>query len=133
MLAHIWSLSDIQNRGKLNADEFAVAMHLIYQKINGHDLPRSLPEDLVPPSQRDLKDLTNLAKLDAIQQKTMKRISPSSSLMGLVGMEPVLPAQVSQIENEEQRESLLKRVEERRKELAGINEEIGIMHLIRTV
>ncbi|KAI8805746.1 hypothetical protein BJ742DRAFT_774739 [Cladochytrium replicatum] len=43
---------DTHNVGKLNGDEFAVAMHLIYRKLNGHDLPKTLPPELVPPSTR---------------------------------------------------------------------------------
>ncbi|KAJ3359208.1 actin organization and endocytosis protein, partial [Kappamyces sp. JEL0680] len=80
MLAHIWNLADIQKRGKLNSDEFAVAMHLIYQKLNGVDLPSTLPQNLIPPSQKELSALSDLAKLDALQQQPIRRISPSSSL-----------------------------------------------------
>ncbi|KAL7749560.1 hypothetical protein RI367_005116 [Sorochytrium milnesiophthora] len=54
VLQHIWSLADVHNSGKLNADEFAVAMHLIYKKLNNIDLPTALPQELIPPSQRTL-------------------------------------------------------------------------------
>ena len=50
-------LADIHDAGKLNADEFAVAMHLVHKKLLGQDLPSSLPTELIPPSQRDF-DLT---------------------------------------------------------------------------
>ncbi len=38
--------------GMLDADEFALAMHLMNIKLEGHDLPSELPNHLVPPSKR---------------------------------------------------------------------------------
>jgi len=51
-LATIWDLSDIKHEGKLDREMFAVAMHLINNKLAGKDLPASLPNSLVPPSLR---------------------------------------------------------------------------------
>ena len=55
-LAQIWDLADINSEGRLNRDEFAVAMYLIKQqrsKTAGRDiLPQSLPPNLIPPSMR---------------------------------------------------------------------------------
>jgi hypothetical protein len=36
-LKQIWDLSDSNKNGKLNQNEFFIAMHLIYRKINGYD------------------------------------------------------------------------------------------------
>jgi hypothetical protein len=47
MLAHIWSLADIHQRGKLDHQEFAVAMWLIHQRLQGKDIPSTLPLELV--------------------------------------------------------------------------------------
>jgi len=55
-LEKIWTLSDSNDRGRLNLDEFAVAMHLIYRKLNGYPVPNRLPPELVPPSTRNLND-----------------------------------------------------------------------------
>ena len=52
VLAHIWDLSDIRQRGQLTRDEFAVAMHLIRTKLGGKDLPETLPANLIPTSMR---------------------------------------------------------------------------------
>ena len=52
-LGKIWKLSDIDKDGMLDVDEFALAMHLINIKMEGHDIPTELPEHLVPPSKRD--------------------------------------------------------------------------------
>jgi len=50
ILGKIWKLSDIDRDGMLDADEFALAMHLVALKLDGHELPTELPEHLVPPS-----------------------------------------------------------------------------------
>ncbi|XP_037501298.1 EH domain-containing protein 3 [Rhipicephalus sanguineus] len=52
VLGKVWKLSDLDKDGMLDADEFALAMHLISVKVAGHDLPTELPEHLVPPSKR---------------------------------------------------------------------------------
>ncbi|CAO3629106.1 unnamed protein product [Cunninghamella blakesleeana] len=49
-LMKIWSLADKDNKGSLDADEFAIAMHLIYRKLNNFDIPNILPTELAPPS-----------------------------------------------------------------------------------
>ncbi|KLT43529.1 hypothetical protein CC85DRAFT_284451 [Cutaneotrichosporon oleaginosum] len=51
-LATIWDLADVRQEGKLDRDEFAVAMYLISSKLAGKDLPTTLPASLVPPSLR---------------------------------------------------------------------------------
>ncbi|KAF5701651.1 hypothetical protein FGLOB1_10070, partial [Fusarium globosum] len=52
-LERVWTLADHGNKGRLDLDEFAVAMHLIYRKLNGYPLPNNLPPELVPPSTRN--------------------------------------------------------------------------------
>lgn len=55
-LAQIWDLADINSEGRLNRDEFAVAMYLIRQqrgtKEGRGNLPATLPPALVPPMMR---------------------------------------------------------------------------------
>ncbi|CCE79671.1 Piso0_001753 [Millerozyma farinosa CBS 7064] len=55
-LESIWNLVDSANRGKLNKDEFAVAMHLVYRRLNGYEIPLRLPPELVPPSAKYIQD-----------------------------------------------------------------------------
>ncbi|KAJ1938245.1 actin organization and endocytosis protein, partial [Linderina macrospora] len=55
-LAKVWSLADINNQGELNLDEFSVAMHLIFRRIAGDQLPHALPQELVPRSSKDFMD-----------------------------------------------------------------------------
>ena len=72
-LERIWTLADPHNRGRLNMDEFAVAMHLIYRKLNGYPVPSRLPPELVPPSTRNLNDsigtMKSLLSQDAESRK----------------------------------------------------------------
>ena len=53
-LGKIWKLADIDKDGMLDADEFALAMHLIQIKLspNHNEIPVELPEHLIPPSKR---------------------------------------------------------------------------------
>jgi len=52
VLGKIWRLSDADQDGLLDTDEFALAMHLIQVKVDGFTLPEVLPPHLLPPSQR---------------------------------------------------------------------------------
>ena len=52
VLRRIWALSDIDQDGQLDRDEFAVAMFLIDHKLAGNDLPDKLPDRVIPPSKR---------------------------------------------------------------------------------
>ena len=61
-LERIWTLADAGDKGRLDLDEFAVAMHLIYRKLNGYPVPNKLPPELVPPSSRHLADSIGTVK-----------------------------------------------------------------------
>lgn len=52
VLGKVWKLADVDQDGMLDDEEFALAMHLISIKVDGHDLPTSLPAHLIPPKQR---------------------------------------------------------------------------------
>ncbi|XP_063003459.1 epidermal growth factor receptor substrate 15-like 1 isoform X2 [Elgaria multicarinata webbii] len=55
LLAHIWALADTRQMGKLNKDQFALAMHLIQQKVSkGVDPPQVLLPDMIPPAERSM-------------------------------------------------------------------------------
>ncbi|KAI9310829.1 hypothetical protein BX666DRAFT_2003015 [Dichotomocladium elegans] len=49
-LMRIWGLVDKSNRGSLDEDEFGIAMHIIYRRLNGVEIPSVLPNELAPPS-----------------------------------------------------------------------------------
>lgn len=73
-LERIWTLSDPHNKGRLNLDEFAVAMHIIYRRLNGYPVPNQLPPELIPPSTRNINDsigtMKGLLSQDAQQRKS---------------------------------------------------------------
>ncbi|XP_073415966.1 epidermal growth factor receptor substrate 15-like 1 isoform X1 [Dendrobates tinctorius] len=53
-LAHIWALADTRQMGKLNKDQFALAMYFIQQKVSkGIDPPQVLTPDMIPPAERN--------------------------------------------------------------------------------
>ncbi|XP_044738166.1 epidermal growth factor receptor substrate 15-like 1 isoform X3 [Chrysoperla carnea] len=52
ILAHIWALCDIKQTGKLNNEQFALAMWMVNRKLLGVDPPPALSPDMVPPSMR---------------------------------------------------------------------------------
>lgn len=61
-LESIWTLSDPGNKGKLDRDEFAVAMHLIYRRLNNYPIPARLPPELIPPSSQNFSDSVSQVK-----------------------------------------------------------------------
>ncbi|KAI0721501.1 hypothetical protein C8T65DRAFT_199240 [Cerioporus squamosus] len=56
----IWDMVDIGHKGYLTREEFAVAMHLVKIRKEGHHLPNALPPDLLP-SQADDDAYTGIA------------------------------------------------------------------------
>ncbi|KAL7419920.1 hypothetical protein Q5752_005838 [Cryptotrichosporon argae] len=81
VLMKIWNLSDVDNRGKLNLPEFHVAMGLIYRALNGNDIPDQLPEELVPPSMRDIDSTVNFMR-DLLKHDSTSRSNTASPAYG---------------------------------------------------
>ena len=46
-------LCDVTNQGRLNSEQFSLAMYLIHQKVMGVDPPQTLSAEMVPPSMRN--------------------------------------------------------------------------------
>jgi actin cytoskeleton-regulatory complex protein PAN1 len=79
-LERVWTLADQGNKGRLNMDEFAVAMHLIYRKLNGYPLPAQLPPELVPPSTRNFNDSIGTVK-SLLHQESDRRKTSGATLL----------------------------------------------------
>lgn len=138
ILNHVWKLSDIHKHGKLNMDEFAVAMYLIYAKLAGKDLPVTLPPELVPPSTRELDALTSFIKNDVLAslnapKRTIARdfsaanidISPVNSESSRPQISSIIPT-ISAQEQLDKRDQLLKAIETKRAELFNLEEKVKI-------
>ncbi|KAI3388180.1 hypothetical protein SNEBB_009902 [Seison nebaliae] len=52
VLGKIWTLADHDKDGYLNRDEWALANHLMKIKLEGHELPTTLPNHLIPPTHK---------------------------------------------------------------------------------
>lgn len=50
VLHRIWTLSDIDKDGYLNIVEYSLAEHFIKMRLDGQDLPTSLPPNMIPAS-----------------------------------------------------------------------------------
>lgn len=59
LLAHIWALCDTHQSGKLNSEQFALAMWLIDRKKKGIDPPQVLAPEMIPPSMRPNAGVTS--------------------------------------------------------------------------
>ncbi|KAJ3408742.1 hypothetical protein HDU80_004687 [Chytriomyces hyalinus] len=134
ILAHIWSLADTQNSGKLDSNEFAVAMHLIYAKRGGKDLPKTLPANLVPPSTRELDSITSLMKTQVISDMKNKRPAYRAGGSSFMADDPLAAGfspqgsrsslthrAATKEEREEERKIRAAELELKKKELAIVN------------
>eukprot|EP01134_Creolimax_fragrantissima_P002929 CFRG2929T1 len=89
-LKSVWEMADLDKSGKLTADEFAVAMHLIIGIKRGSPLPEKLPETLIPPSVRYRGTLSVIP-----DQATQRQLSNQSTGGGNEGwsVNPIEKAQ----------------------------------------
>jgi len=85
-LERIWTLADNGNKGRLDLDEFAVAMHLIYRKLNGYPIPNQLPPELVPPSTRNLSESIGTIKSMLHQESDFRKNSGAALLPQKTGV-----------------------------------------------
>ncbi|XP_028279892.1 intersectin-1-like isoform X5 [Parambassis ranga] len=137
-LATIWSLSDIDQDGKLTAEEFILAMHLIDMAMSGLPLPPVLPPDYLPPSfrrvrsdsvQSDQKSVQEEAEEEAesIQDKklpvTFEDKKRENFERGNLELEKRRQALQEQQRKEQERLAALEREEQERKERERLEQE----------
>jgi hypothetical protein len=85
-LERIWTLADNGNKGRLDLDEFAVCMHLIYRKLNGYPIPNQLPPELIPPSTRNFNESLGTIKSMLSQESDFRKNSGASLLPQKTGV-----------------------------------------------
>lgn len=85
-LERVWTLADHGNKGRLDLDEFAVAMHLIYRKLNGYPIPNQLPAELVPPSTRNFSQSLGTIKNMLHQESDFRKNSGAALLPQKTGV-----------------------------------------------
>ncbi|XP_070606479.1 intersectin-1 isoform X3 [Erythrolamprus reginae] len=85
-LATIWNLSDIDQDGKLTAEEFILAMHLIDMAMSGQPLPPVLSPEYIPPSFRRVRSGSGAS------------VTSSMSVEQRLPEEPVLEEEQQQLE-----------------------------------
>ncbi|KHJ91425.1 EF hand, partial [Oesophagostomum dentatum] len=105
-LAQVWALSDINQTGRLNQEQFALIIHLVNMRKRGEELPTALPPFLVPPSLRVLSvpenghstetNAVDTSALTAADSEEMRKIT--EEMEKLLADRREADAQVSQLE-----------------------------------
>nr|AAC39139.1 dynamin associated protein isoform Dap160-2 [Drosophila melanogaster] len=100
-LAQIWTLSDIDGDGRLNCDEFILAMFLCEKAMAGEKIPVTLPQEWVPPNLRKIKSrpgsVSGVVSRPGSQPASRHASVSSQSGVGVVDADPTagLPGQTS--------------------------------------
>ncbi|XP_070071561.1 intersectin-1 isoform X2 [Drosophila takahashii] len=100
-LAQIWTLSDIDGDGRLNCDEFILAMFLCEKAMGGEKIPVTLPHDWVPPNLRKIKSrpgsVSGVVSRPGSQPASRHASVSSQGGVGAVDADPTagLPGQTS--------------------------------------
>uniref|UniRef100_A0A8C9TIZ5 Intersectin 1 n=1 Tax=Scleropages formosus TaxID=113540 RepID=A0A8C9TIZ5_SCLFO len=126
-LASIWNLSDIDQDGKLTAEEFILAMHLIDVAMSGLPLPPVLPPDFIPPTFRWVQatiDQRLSEELEEEEQQSAEKKLPvtfedkkrENFERGNLELEKRRQALQEQQRKEQERLAALERQEQERKE-----------------
>ncbi|XP_034064404.1 epidermal growth factor receptor substrate 15-like 1 isoform X1 [Gymnodraco acuticeps] len=108
MLAQIWGLADTKQTGKLNREQFSLAMYLIQQKVTkGIDPPSTLTADMIPPSERtaasSFAGLMSAGRPDLAALANVRRDSNSSTgSVDLTGIKELddLSQEIAQLQRE---------------------------------
>ncbi|XP_060896328.1 intersectin-1 isoform X2 [Labrus mixtus] len=142
-LATIWSLSDIDQDGKLTAEEFILAMHLIDMAMSGLPLPPVLPPDYLPPTFRRVRSDSVQSDQKSVQEEVEEEAESSQDKKlpvtfedkkrenferGNLELEKRRQALQEQQRKEQERLAALEREEQERKERERLEQERRRQH-----
>uniref|UniRef100_A0A8C7I6D6 Epidermal growth factor receptor pathway substrate 15 n=1 Tax=Oncorhynchus kisutch TaxID=8019 RepID=A0A8C7I6D6_ONCKI len=121
-LARIWELCDIGDIGKLTREQFALALHLINQKLTmGVDPPQNLCPEMIPPSDR----LSVAAKQVRLLSIVLEKSSVEQDINEKEERVRERTSEVQELQNEVQKESgVLQRLQSQRQEVQDALEEL---------
>ncbi|XP_034041582.1 intersectin-1 isoform X2 [Thalassophryne amazonica] len=136
-LATIWSLSDIDQDGKLTAEEFILAMHLIDMAMSGLPLPPVLPADYLPPTFRRVRSDSVQSDQRSVQEEAEEEVESQEKKLpvtfedkkrenferGNLELEKRRQALQEQQRKEQERLAALEREEQERKERERLEHE----------
>uniref|UniRef100_A0A8C6MC04 Intersectin-1 n=1 Tax=Nothobranchius furzeri TaxID=105023 RepID=A0A8C6MC04_NOTFU len=137
-LATIWGLSDIDQDGKLTAEEFILAMHLIDMAMSGLPLPPVLPPDYLPPTFRRVRSDSVQSDQKSVQEEPEEETESSQEKKlpvtfedkkrenferGNLELEKRRQALQEQQRKEQERLAALEREEQERKERERLEQE----------
>ncbi|XP_051950285.1 epidermal growth factor receptor substrate 15 isoform X1 [Xyrauchen texanus] len=123
-LARIWELCDIGDVGKLTREQFALALHLINQKLSmGIEPPQALSPEMIPPSDR-LARQNNALSLQAADFSAIKELdSLSNEIMDLQREKGAVEQEIK--ETEETIRQRTSEVQDLQEEVQKGSEELG--------
>ncbi|XP_059179911.1 intersectin-1 isoform X3 [Centropristis striata] len=142
-LATIWSLSDIDQDGKLTAEEFILAMHLIDMAMSGLPLPPVLPPDYLPPTFRRVRSDSVQSDQKSVQEEAEEELESNQDKKlpvtfedkkrenferGNLELEKRRQALQEQQRKEQERLAALEREEQERKERERLEQERRRQH-----
>ncbi|CAI9736024.1 intersectin-1 isoform X2 [Octopus vulgaris] len=95
VLGQIWTLADMNTDGKMDKKEFSIAMHLIKKKLQGYELPKSLPASL----KADPSVMVNSYGMgqNINQQMTMPMAMTSGTAPSTGFTAPIIPVDAPQV------------------------------------
>ena len=86
VLAKVWELSDVNRDGRLDRNEFSVAMHLIRKKLQGIELPSVLsPSILISPTIQQTSITTNAGAWGSMPDVLPRAAASPPSVLGSAG------------------------------------------------
>ncbi|KAJ3610854.1 hypothetical protein NHX12_022944 [Muraenolepis orangiensis] len=122
-LASIWNLSDIDQDGKLTAEEFILAMHLIDMAMSGLPLPPVLPPDYLPPTFRRVRSDSVQSDQKSVQEEAEEEAELNQKLPVTFEDKKRENFERGNLELEKRRQALLELQRKEQERLAALERE----------